>query len=75
MNIKSSLSLFLTVVFLAFAIFTAFVPYEWICVLLNTKKCNIHHGVVIIVSLLLFLLAIIASKEFDLKTTFLESGK
>lgn len=74
MNGQEILNLFVTVVALCLAIFTAFVPYEWICKFLNAYglngKCQLRHGIVVTFSLGLFLVAILASKQFEIKDTF-----
>lgn len=69
------LNLFITVVALCLAIFTAFVPYEWICKFISAylpsgKKCHLRHGIIVLLSLGLFLLASVASKQFQFKDTF-----
>jgi len=69
------LNLFVTVMALCLAIFTAFVPYEWICKFISAynlsgNKCHIRHGAVVLLSLGLFLVAILASKQFQVQDTF-----
>ena len=75
MSSTSYLSLGTTVVLLGLALFFAFVPFEWICVLLKSSKCDVSHGMVVAIAMMLFLGAIVASNKFDLRYTFLESGK
>lgn len=75
MSYTSYVSLGTTVVLLGLALFCAFVPFEWICVLLGSTSCNVSHGLVVAIAMMLFLGAIVASNKFDLRYTFLESGK
>lgn len=75
MSYTSYVSLGTTVILLGLALFCAFVPFEWICVLLGLTSCNVSHGLVVAIAMMLFLGAIVASNKFDLRYTFLESGK
>ena len=67
------LNLFITIVALCLALFCAFVPFDWICKFLSTYqsgKCSIRHGVIVWMAVGLFLLAILASKQFQFSDTF-----
>ena len=65
--------LFITVVALCFALFLAFVPFNWICKFISTYQsgtCRIRHGVIVCMALGSFLFAILASKQFQFSDTF-----
>ena len=74
LDVKKIACLILSVIFLGLAMFTGFVPFEWVCEFLGVKTCQIHHGAVVSVSLALFLAAIVAAKQFDFHYIFMARG-
>jgi len=66
--------LFLTVLFLCLALFTALAPYEWLCQILRAygrvAACPLRPAIVTLLALGFFLLALLASKRLALQQVF-----
>lgn len=74
-NFKTILFQFLFVIFLAFALFYGFVPYEWVCkyhteIGVIKGKCNIAHWMILLLSIGFFIMSIMAFKNFDMNEIF-----
>ena len=72
-DVAGFISVFVGSCLLFFSLFVGIAPWDWLIQL--SKQKNLNHGLCIVASLILFLLAIIVFRKFQFRDIFINNGQ